>query len=158
MEDFMNYRIQIEQARRPHTIGIFNDGRDHHRLAADGNYRLMPEAAKGRARVGRKGTVPRPWRSGGFRPLDQGGSRAPVEIEPGVNLVRARQPPGAKADLVDPSVGDARAACERRLHVVVHMLGGPGGEEMQDPVGRICRIFHHLAVAVIAQQPPARGA
>ena len=89
--------------------------------------------------------------------FEQRDLRQAVEIEPCVQLVRAGQPLGAKRNLVFAAIHHGRAAGQRRLGVIVHVLGRTEGDEMKDMVDRIVRVNDDLA-AMIADDAPGCGA
>ena len=88
------------------------------------------------------------------RNFEQGRPRQSVEIEPGVELVRASEPSGPEGDFVLFAVDHSCPASQGRLHVVVHVLGGAGRDQVEDRVRRIVGVLDHLATAVVSQEAP----
>ena len=84
-------------------------------------------------------------------------ARQPVEVQPRVELVRAAHPFGPQRDLVrEPGVDrhEGVAVFERRLRVIVHVLGRAGRDQAQHLIVGIVRIGDDRAVVVANDAPP----
>ena len=122
-----------------------------------GSDRTMLKIGKGRPDVRFEAGISRARRAIQPGNVEQRDLSQPVEIKPRVQLIRAGQPFGPKRNLVFASVHDARAAGQRRLRVIVHVLGRTAGVEMKDMIRGIVRVNDDLT-AMIADDAPGCGA
>jgi hypothetical protein len=146
-----------EQRDRRDAVGIVGVDRDRHRLAGGRHDRRVGEVAVGRAEVAGP-RIGSPRVAGRDRDRQRGRAGQAVEVQAGVEQARAGLPARAQRDAVGAAVGDAVAARQRDLDVVVHVLGRAGRDQAQDVVARLLGILDHRAVAMVADPAKAGAA
>ena len=92
--------------------------------------------------------------SGKWRRSEKRRSRRTVEIKAGIELIGTCQPPCPKRDLVFASGADCSAGREGGFHMIVHVFGRSGSDQMQHVVVRIGGIGDNPAQTMIAQATP----
>ena len=111
-------------------VGSFNAHRD--RLAGSGDDGGVGEVSGGGAGVGNEGRVGCSGRAEELRSFKVESVWDAIEVEAGVEEVVAAEPTGTEGDLVFTSIDGGATAIEGCLDMVMHVLGGAGGVEVED--------------------------
>ena len=146
----------VHRVKHLHAQDVVRIGRaraNGHRLPHRGHGRGMNRLRDGRANVALGARVGCGGGAHVLRPLNEGDPGEAVEVEPGMELVRAAHPARAKADRIVLAVADW--AEQGGLDLIVHMPSAPGSHQSEHLVPRIVRIIDDLTVPVGSPEAPA---
>ena len=130
---------------------------DRSRFVGRGYGGGMPEAGVGGAGIGNCLGIGSSGCAAVLGRLQDVCARHAVEVETGVELVAAADPPGAETDLVDQGGAQddiAATGLEGGFGVVVHMLHGPRGPHVKNPVCGVIGIDYYAGVPMVATHAP----
>ena len=99
--------------------------------------------------------VPGTGRAGQIRHRQSRGFGDTIEIEPCIQEIVPSQPSGAERDFVNLAIRHRVATSVSRFDMVMHVLLGTGGDDVEHMIGHVVGINLDAAPVVIAQDAPA---